>query len=221
VLEVGADAEVMIRNEVEVSSGIDDLWCLSTHDCMEDSTCIQNQCVLKGNSMGGQDLGNCMEIRVRGFDVLNKRIRSYLRTEGLPNFKDPKDYQILNSDQYPAVVIVDGVYSIIQDKSSNGGKAFKKLGIQYSGFQGPDAQGTDMYLYWDTSRKQWTFDTQLEAQRDIVARSDELADDTERPRRFDYTREMPSDPWGRPQGLRRTTKRGILVSVRCEKYLGA
>jgi len=167
-----SDAEVMIRNEVEVSSDrkTDDLWCLRNEDCAEDSMCFQHKCFFKGNALMS-DLGNCMEIDVRGFNAHNGRIW-------------PKDK--------------------VDDPNN----------IEYGLAQRIRAHGIDLYLYWDTSRKQWTFDTSLQTQQDVVARSDEVADDTESSKRFEYF--APAiNPYNKGE-----TKR-IHASLRCTKYLGA
>jgi len=206
-----SDAEVMIRNEVEVSSDrkTDDLWCLRNEDCAEDSMCFQHKCFFKGNALMS-DLGNCMEIDVRGFNAHNGRIWPKDKVD------DPSKWSIHFTNIDPVVIAVDGVYSIIQDKSSNGGKAFEKLGnnIEYGLAQRIRAHGIDLYLYWDTSRKQWTFDTSLQTQQDVVARSDEVADDTESSKRFEYF--APAiNPYNKGE-----TKR-IHASLRCTKYLGA
>jgi len=194
-------AQLALSEEAEVSSaGIltNDRWCFSSKDCAENNECRHKECVPVGRGKLS-DLENCVEIEVHGLD----------ETDYSREIQELKEYR-RTFDGKP-LAFMDGVYSIINEKSSNGGKAYKHIAL-------PKSHGSwiriakrlgviPVYLYWDTSRKTWTFDETLQPEQNkAVARSKETANENISAKRFSC----------RDDGF----KHYIPASVTCKKYLG-
>jgi len=152
-------------NEVEVGDvETNDYWCYSNKNCDEGSVCADSKCVLEGKAKL-EDLENCVEIEVYGFDEYS--------------IKDGANSRFMN-----------GVYTLLDKKSSTGGKAFKKLPTKYvetmvgNTYYKKDKTSKPIYMYWN-SNSQWYFDFDLDA-KSIIAHSSQLADDTTNTKRFSY-----------------------------------
>jgi len=194
-------AQLALSEETEGSSdgfATDDRWCLSAKNCWENNVCRNNECIPMGRGKMA-DLENCVEIEVKGLDkFFTKQVRQYNWMVRLRDrSKGPEKF-----------ITADGVYSIMKEKSSNGGKVYKQTVVPEDKLSlWRDFGKKLLYLYWDTSRKTWTFDETLQTERNsVVARSKETANENVGAKQFSL--------W--ENGFRGYKP----ASVTCKKYLG-
>lgn len=151
-----------------------DNWCARDYDCAEGHGCANSQCFVLGKPKPHlDDLSNCVEVEVHGFDEYMTDIE-YCGKPGL-----------VCNEKGRKIEHMDGVYMLLEKKSESGGRVFKTPTKKYYDDESLWQNSVPVYFYWDANRNKWYFDDDVRT-NNIMASSGRLADHTQNKKRWYY-----------------------------------